>query len=173
MDKEGTPTGAAREEVVRAMRTMTAKEKKRIAGLARGDVFSILLRLLYPRSTTAPDGEHPWLSHAWETENRCPSPVSNQIAKMVRNSKTYTWITVWSVACLPVILWDALYLFLRSVLSHPFGFLTLSLVTQPEVYGGWRSPLDLGSLRNLPGGRLCVSFYFSLGALSSDLPRKR
>jgi len=40
---------------------------------------------------------------------------------------------------------------------HPasFCFPALTVAPQPEVHGGWRSPLDLDWLWDLPGGRLC------------------
>ena len=49
--------------------------------------------------------------HTCHSETRTRKP-------MVRNSTTYTWITVWSALCIPIILWDSAYIFFRSVVSR-------------------------------------------------------
>jgi len=83
---------------------------------------------------------------------------------MVRNSKTYTWVTVWSAVCLPIILWDASYLFFRSVTGHSSYILFFALTLAPQsTLHGWRGPpLDLARVWNLPRGGLCALLFISL-----------
>lgn len=98
-----------------------------------------------------------------------PASVSVRNQDMVRNSNTYTWVTVWSAVCLPIILWDACYAFFRSAISRPFCFPALTLVPQSKVYAWGRPPLDLAWIRDLPGGRPCT---FSHPARSALLDRQ-
>jgi len=94
----------------------------------------------------------PWEIEVEITAGRDYHPETKLPKEMVENSKTYTWITVWSAVCLPIILWDASYIFFRSAVSHPFRFPTLTLVLQPEVHAWRGSSLDLDGVRDLPGG---------------------
>jgi hypothetical protein len=56
------------------------------------------------------------LDFSWAWEHPHNTPVTPK--PMVRNSTTYTWITLWSALCIPIILWDSAYIFFRFVLSR-------------------------------------------------------
>lgn len=66
-------------------------------------------------------------------------------AKMVRNSKTYAWVTIWSAICLPIILWDASYLFFRSVPFHFICFCFPRSDLRFLVRGLWSVEIFTGS----------------------------
>jgi len=125
VDTEGELTGAAREVAMRAERTIMAGEKKRIVCLAermKGDPWWCVPGGTCAFYSVGASVRHTRHFYPWEIESPVTLPaVTPKLErktshKMVRNSKTYTWVTVWSVVCLPIILWDACYVFFRSVI---------------------------------------------------------